>query len=1009
MNSNKSDVKVRRTNNNKQLKLFKKRGDKFITNPLVMKSLKNNPYSIQLPKEYIWNQTRERVMEAGEFTISSIVDGKVVRKLKNDYKDEYILHDDALLPNVQEGQQEATASAFNNYVQSLGTGTGKLKGYDSLNVLQRFRPKIQKMIRNYRSVRFHVSTLPIFKKLDGTVVNDLWVSTKLTSITSMKEYTAEVKKIINELKEKYGNLETKGSGLQFVKANKVYLNVTAYEPLRGSSYIPTPEEISHHKKGLINLENTDSKCFKYAVLCALNHKQIASRKQRLSLNTYKDFTNADFSMFDEADYPISASSRKLDTFETKNNIVLNIYHYEQKTKKGVAKKGKVVPLRYTRMKNDLSDKSRRFVNLLLISNSTGKRHHYVTITEMSALLSSEIGNYSGNKIFICPYCLAKKNYKDQYDNHISKCSTHKPMCVNMPEKGSVLKFKKHIAKIKAPLMMVADFETFPQDVNPEESRRGEGTSIINRHKPNSYCLKVMVKPEYLKMLHEKREIALKKGYVDVYRKEDKRVRLTVDDLDGCIKRATDTVFKYVDREGKDDTIEKFLSKVIEIENWFLDEMQQFLCSTKNMCMTTEQKNEYKKATHCHICEGKFTNEIVYLKKETRAKIYEENKGLSKLDIEKKIREIARKIEQKQMKVRDHDHQTGCYRGAAHSSCNVNFNEKYTKIPVFFHNLTGFDQHLIVQHADTMWKMKGQKMHCKPKVIPRNTEKYIQIQYGKIIFLDSANFLSSSLGTLAHNLEDKKKVFTKSYFKKQGYSDEQINLLLQKGVYPYDYVKSSEKFKDKELPDKKYFYNYLNESECSDTDYKHAQKVWKELGCKTFLDYHELYLLCDVLLLADIMQEFISLSYKTYGLDPSYFVTLPGYAWECMLKKTGIELELLIDEDMLLMYESGIRGGLSYINHRLATAKLHNQKRIYINNNGEHLVKITATQSFLSLDNWYKHEGNMIVTRTGNLILRVEDVLESSPSTLRTSVLYEIEHYEKGYNYCSFVDKYITNY
>ena len=87
------------------------------------------------------------------------------------------------------------------------------------------------------------------------------------------------------------------------------------------------------------------------------------------------------------------------------------------------------------------------------------------------------------------------------------------------------------------------------------------------------------------------------------------------------------------------------------------------------------------------------------------------------------------------------------------------------------------------------------------------------------------------------------------------------------------------------------------------------------------DFHDLYLLSDVLLLADVMESFRKLCEKHYELDPAHFFTTPGLAWDAMLKMTQVELELLGDVDQLLMIEKGIRGGNSNVFKRFAQATI----------------------------------------------------------------------------------------
>ena len=120
--------------------------------------------------------------------------------------------------------------------------------------------------------------------------------------------------------------------------------------------------------------------------------------------------------------------------------------------------------------------------------------------------------------------------------------------------------------------------------------------------------------------------------------------------------------------------------------------------------------------------------------------------------------------------------------------------------------------------------------------------------------------------------------------------------------------SWDKFEETSLPPASSFYSNLNMSGVSDTDYEHACSVWKEFGLRNLGEYHDLYLRTDVILLANVFESFRRVCLENYGLDPAYFYTVPGLEWKTCLKKTGIRLELLLDPDILLMVERGIRGG-----------------------------------------------------------------------------------------------------
>ena len=122
----------------------------------------------------------------------------------------------------------------------------------------------------------------------------------------------------------------------------------------------------------------------------------------------------------------------------------------------------------------------------------------------------------------------------------------------------------------------------------------------------------------------------------------------------------------------------------------------------------------------------------------------------------------------------------------------------------------------------------------------------------------------------------------------------------------------------------------------DIDYRHGNNVFKGFKLENLGDYHDLYVQSDTLLLADVFENFRDMCLKKYELDPAHFLSLPGLAWQVCLKKTGAELELLIDYDMLLMVEEGIRGGICHSIHRYAKA---NNKYMKNYNNNEELSYI----------------------------------------------------------------------
>lgn len=242
-------------------------------------------------------------------------------------------------------------------------------------------------------------------------------------------------------------------------------------------------------------------------------------------------------------------------------------------------------------------------------------------------------------------------------------------------------------------------------------------------------------------------------------------------------------------------------------------------------------------------------------------------------------------------------------------CNLKLRikPKEVAIPVILHNLRGYDSHLIMQSIS--------KVESKITCIPNHMEKYISFSLGKLRFIDSMQFMQASLDSLVKATD--KNDFT---ITRENEPDENKHeLLFRKGIYPYEYMDSWERFQEKQLPGMDKFFSTLTDEDISEVDYEHAKKVWEMFRCETLADYHDLYLRTDTLLLADVFENFRSMCLKQYGLDPAHYYTSPGLSWDALLKKSRVKLELLTDYDMYLFVEKGMRGGISMSSKRYCKA------------------------------------------------------------------------------------------
>ena len=351
----------------------------------------------------------------------------------------------------------------------------------------------------------------------------------------------------------------------------------------------------------------------------------------------------------------------------------------------------------------------------------------------------------------------------------------------------------------------------------------------------------------------------------------------------------DKYSKPVQIHRGENAVHKFMENTLEEVNWCKSKMKKHF--NKPLKMTKENEIDFKKAIKCHTCDQQYTD--------------------------------------KDIRVRDHCHITGKFRGSAHQDCNLKLRIKpdNIKIPVIFHNLRGYDSHFIMQQIGEIAKKhayknkRGEECHMNINCIPNNMEKYLAFMLGNhLVFLDSLQFMNSSLDNLIKNLPDEAFKYTKQEFEK-----EQFNLMKQKGIYPYDHMDSFDRFNETKLPVQQDFYSILNNEHISDEQYKHAQNVWNTFNLKTMGDYHDLYLKSDILLLADVFENFRKTCLQYYKLDPCHYFTSPGLSWDAMLKMTDIKLELMVDIDMFQFIEKGMRGGTSYIANRYGEANIKYMK------------------------------------------------------------------------------------
>jgi hypothetical protein len=397
----------------------------------------------------------------------------------------------------------------------------------------------------------------------------------------------------------------------------------------------------------------------------------------------------------------------------------------------------------------------------------------------------------------------------------------------------------------------------------------------------------------------------------------------VKDIDGNLIHKANSIcsVSISEFDESEEKIEMLVSSSDEEESCkifirqLLDEQENIISKISEdskLSLSEEQEKIYEESTKCYFCEKPF----ITSEKDEMYKYFQ--------------------------KVKHHNHfiKENNFIGASHKSCNLKA-KKPLFIPVVFHNGGKFDSKFIIRAIisvlqEEKYRVKRDEVSESKDFLIKNqftftsrnrtAENVISFSIGIYRFIDSIKFLPASLEKL---IESSKKSNIKfkyiQKFMKQIYpeiKEEQLNLLFQKGEYPYEYVDSVNKFSETSLPPIEAFFSSLRNRSITIEQYQHAQNVWNSFNCKTFLDYHKLYLYIDVLGLADVFETFRKTFINDFKLDPINFISLPAYGDEAMLlmmkkkkkyKKEGIKLFTLRE-----LYEdvnAFTNGGICHISKR----------------------------------------------------------------------------------------------
>ena len=260
---------------------------------------------------------------------------------------------------------------------------------------------------------------------------------------------------------------------------------------------------------------------------------------------------------------------------------------------------------------------------------------------------------------------------------------------------------------------------------------------------------------------------------------------------------------------------------------------------------------------------------------------------------------------------DHSKTTNNIVARACNRCNMQMtNTQRQGIPIFFHNGAKYDWKIILKGIGNFINKYPNSNKDEIKPLALSSENFITFRWRDMIFLDSIKFMSNSLSEIVMTLTPEQMKLAKNLYRRNGITDDtMIEILSRKNVFPYIWFDSYDKLFATCLPGEEHFE--------SKEDYEYAVKAWKILDCKTFKDYHDMYLLADVVLLGACFQAFRETVYDKYQSDPAYYIGLPGLSWSLAMKTCSKMIELLDNQEDYLVFQESLQGGIVQVCQRYA--------------------------------------------------------------------------------------------
>lgn len=569
-------------------------------------------------------------------------------------------------------------------------------------------------------------------------------------------------------------------------------------------------------------------------------------------------------------------------------------------------------------------------DLLYFSDAKEEQWHYAYIRNFDRLLNNR---KDFAHAFHCRNCLVGFYSRDRLETHqtLFECTQREASTVVLPDPKRAYYFFNNLkARVKRQNVIYADFECFIQKIH-KPSNEGSGV-YLHQHRPCSYGLRVVSQFSQFDNVMIQRRLTKEEEAFDLY---------------------------YLSRQ-------------------FIYQIQALVHDMKRVYMIEEHwnrlgvptHNSIEDVTHCWLCGLPF--------KGGRRRAWD-NRGLQPFEMEQLYKTNDDKW----------THQL-CF----DSIRDCTYGPQEFEVPVVFHNLKGYDGHIILKSIDH----SIEKISC----IPQDGEAFLTFTLDNASFIDSLRFLNSSLADISAvllkdcfkkeklNEEVLRKKFKYShqwffeYCMKKGLEpDSELFLkIVKKGIYPYEYMQNVDCFDEEQLPIISDFHSTLTGSDITQEQYGEAQTIWKAYEIENLGEWHDLYLAIDVNLLADVFENFRDVIYNDSGLDAVRYVSTPGLSKDMLLKQKGyvqkpettlyypFEIELInkYNVDLYYLCDTAIRGGITLISKRYAKA---NKKTKIVDIDANNLYGWAMCQPLPS-SNYKFISTDMLFNFTPEFILSVPD-------------------------------------